>query len=312
MFKSLQENDIKRRKNDYGLRKRAPHIYPMVVWITLRVCSLLHSWEPFHLHRPTVEDPFSVLSALVPDPLTRPQLTPVYPPLSIPNPPIIQPTPSQTQPASESSTPQPEPVPSTSQDHPPTPFPSTISLPLDYDPSSSINLEVALTTTYSKRRHWQIVRNQVGRKAKENAEDNEADESPWHVSREAHPADFGSFAVLAGTLSEEMKKRGVTPGVLKDGEEEKAVFDLIRDSVDSEEVAKEESGNEDAGVSAYLDGSVPSAREYFTSRRAAEAEEYIRDMVYGGADGLAYVRSLAEFVSADPTEVSTQFPILFN
>ncbi|KAF9448690.1 hypothetical protein P691DRAFT_729247 [Macrolepiota fuliginosa MF-IS2] len=251
-----------------------------------------------------MEDPFSVLSALAPDSLTRPQLTPIYPPLTIPHAPFIQPTPSQTQSVSENSTPQPEPI--LLQDQPPTSFPSTISLPLDYDPSLSIKLEVPLATTYSKRRHWHIVRNQVSRKTKDNGDDNEADEPPWHAKREAHPADFGSFALLAGALSEEMKKRGVTPGVLKDGEEETVVFNLIRNSLDQEEAVKTETGTEgEEVVASYLDGSVPSNGEYFTSRRAAEAEEYIRDVVYGGVNGLAYVRSLAEFVGgSDPVEVS--------
>jgi bromodomain-containing protein 7/9 len=35
---------------------------------------------------------------------------------------------------------------------------------------------------------------------------------------------------------------------------------------------------------------------YWTPARATEAETYIQDVVYGGEDGYAYVRSLAEFV----------------
>lgn len=255
-----------------------------------------------------MEDPFSILSALAPDPLTRPHLTPIYPSLSIPHAPPIQPTPSQTQSVSENSTPQPElgtTFASSLQDpRTATSFPSTISLPLNYDPSSSINLEVPLATTYSKRRHWHIVRNPVTRKAKENADDFEVDEPPWQAGREAHPTDFGSFAILAGALSEEMQKRGVTPGVMKDAEEEKAVFDLIRESLDPEETPTNGAPAEDAVITEYLQYSTTGAKEYFTSERAAEAEEYIRDVVYGGADGLAYVRSLAEFVSTDLMEVS--------
>jgi bromodomain-containing protein 7/9 len=140
-------------------------------------------------------------------------------------------------------------------------------------------------------------------------EDIEADEPSWHVGREAHPVDFGSFAVLAGVLSEEMKKRGITPGILKDGEEEKAVFDLLRDSLDPEATAKNAlTPVEDKLVSTYLEDSDANIGHYFTSQRAAEAEEYIRDIVYGGVDGFAYVRSLAEFVSADSTEVSYSWP----
>ncbi|KAF5346868.1 hypothetical protein D9756_010623 [Leucocoprinus leucothites] len=91
-----------------------------------------------------------------------------------------------------------------------------------------------------------------------------------------------------------MKKRGVTPGVLKDGEEAKVVFDVVRESIDLEVEAP--AANENGLSSDYFTGSTNDTGEYFTSQRAAEAEEYIRDVVYGGVDGLAYVRSLAEFV----------------
>ncbi len=243
-----------------------------------------------------MEDPFTVLSALAPDPLTRPALTPIYPPLTIP-----EASPPQTQYVSETSTPQPEPATSAIQEYQrqPVSFPSTISLPLDYDPSLSINTEIPLATTYSKRRHWHIVRNPVGRKTKDNTEENETDEPPWQVAREVHPADFGSFAVLAGALSEEMKKRGVTPGVLRDGEEEKVIMSFVRDSLVPEGMVTNEELNEDTTAFEYLNGPGFSPNEYFTSQRAAEAEEYIRDVVYGGVDGLAYVRSLAEFVNVD-------------
>ncbi|KXN92485.1 Bromodomain-containing protein 7 [Leucoagaricus sp. SymC.cos] len=216
-----------------------------------------------------MEDPFSVLFALVPDRYSRPYLTPVYPSLSIPS---------------------------------PFHFPSTINLPFNYDPSLSIQLELPFTTTYSKRRHWHIIRNPIGRKGKDNAEEVEVDEPPWHVGREAHPVDFGSFAVLAGALSEEMKRRGVTTGIMKDSEEERAIFDVLRDSITTETTANGLSAPDDALTSGYLAGSDMSAKDYFTSQRAAEAEEYIRDVVYGGVDGFAYVRSLAEFVSSASQE----------
>lgn len=268
----------------------------MGAWIILKVRSLFPIFKLSLTHRIAVEDPFTILSALAPDPLTRPGLTPIYPPLSLPELP-----PPQTQTVSETSTPQPETATSAIQEfhRQPASFPSTISLPLGYDPSPSINTEIPLTTTYSKRRHWHIVRNPVGRKTKDITEDIETDEPPWQAAREVHPADFGSFAVLAGALSEEMKKRGVTPGVLKDGEEERVVLDAVRDSLVPEGTTSNEEPNEDAIISEYLNGAEPSANEYFTPQRAAEAEEYIQDVVYGGVDGLAYVRSLAEFVNVD-------------
>jgi bromodomain-containing protein 7/9 len=103
-----------------------------------------------------------------------------------------------------------------------------------------------------------------------------------------------------------MKNREVTPGILKDGEEEKAVFDILRDSLETEvsRVDKTFTTTEDGLVSSYLAGSTVNAGDYFTSQWAAEAEDYIRDIVYGGVDGFAYVRSLAEFVGSGPMEVS--------
>lgn len=50
-------------------------------------------------------------------------------------------------------------------------------------------------------------------------------------------------------------------------------------------------------LEANKDTSVALANNYWSTQRAVTAEEYIRDIVYGGVDGLAYVRSLAEFVS---------------
>jgi len=209
---------------------------------------------------------------------------------------------------SEDSTPQPELPASTSTSQgfrPPASFPSTISLPLNYD-SSSTDIQLPPLTTHSQRRHWHITRNPPGRKGKDNAEDSDIDEPPWHVEREAHPVDFGSFAVLAGALSEEMKKRGVPSGVFKDGEEEQAVFDVLRDDLSLETEADKLSANDDRVSSSCLTDSTAGVNDYFTSQRAAEAENYIRDVVYGGIDGLAYVRSLAEFVGYSSKEVNCQ------
>jgi len=227
----------------------------------------------------------------------------VYPPLSISHTPV-PPLPSHS--VSEDSTPQPElPVSASQGFRPPASFPSTISLPLNYNPSST-DIQLPPLTTHSKRRHWHITRNPPGRKGKDNADDSDIDEPPWHVEREAHTVDFGSFSVLAGALSEEMKKRGVPSGVLKDGEEEQVVFDVLRDDLSLETQADKLSANDDK-VSSCLTDSTAGLGDYFTSQRAAEAENYIRDVVYGGIDGFAYVRSLAEFVGYSSKEVICQF-----
>jgi bromodomain-containing protein 7/9 len=182
-------------------------------------------------------------------------------------------------------------------------FSSTINLPLNYDPSLSINLEVPPAATYPKRRHWQIIRNATGRKVKDNPDELEMSEPPGQTGREAHATHFGSFAVLAGALSEEMKRRGAAAKI---GEEGKTMLDLIKESLEPVGTLDDGEGSEDAAMTAYVEASTTTATEYFTPQRAAVAEEYIRDMVYGGVDGFAYVRSLAEFVSVDPMEVSFQ------
>ncbi|KAG6805991.1 hypothetical protein H0H93_003710, partial [Arthromyces matolae] len=85
----------------------------------------------------SVEDPFSVLSALVPDPETRPYLTQLHPPLFT--------APSQYDPSSSSS----------STPRPTTPYFASINL--HYQRAEP---QFSTPTVYSgKRRHWTIVRN---------------------------------------------------------------------------------------------------------------------------------------------------------
>lgn len=140
-----------------------------------------------------------------------------------------------------------------------------------------------------KRRHWLITRNATGRqKGKEREDDPEAilDIPWWQVPRDAHATDMGSFASLAGGLADEMVRRG-----LPVHDHEEMTLDLIRDDLDCESLAKTLEQKEVAsGLGFPVSG-------YWTIQRASEAEEYIRDIVYGGVDGLAYARSLAEFVA---------------
>ncbi|KDR66932.1 hypothetical protein GALMADRAFT_1137065 [Galerina marginata CBS 339.88] len=120
------------------------------------------------------------------------------------------------------------------------------------------------------------------------------------------------------------------------GSDHEMAFDLIRASFDCESAAKKLGGAEgaSAGVSPTttlpqailqlnaqlneLNGASLLAGGYWTTQRAAEAEEYVRDLVYGGVDGFAYVRSLAEFVDGalyhneddleEPTKTSSEDP----
>lgn len=257
-----------------------------------------------------MEDPFSILSILVPEPPSRPHLTPLYPPSSSVNT-------SQPQPTSA-----------------PSPFPVPVALPLPLSqptPKLSTLPDVAITpnsaTPIPKRRHWTITRNAPLRSRVKDRDDDDFNYSPaWKVPREAHAADFGSLGVLAGALAEEMKLRGldangsrngsISAGVRGDAEldglqtEEELLFDAIRSSVNCEDLVAKRVYEADA-TSALSLGVTTSANMkldkeedvygYWTPQRAAEAEDYVRDVVYGGVGGLAYVRSLAEFVHVDRT-----------
>jgi len=152
-------------------------------------------------------------------------------------------------------------------------------------------------------------------KEKEGDQDAESSESPsWQTPREAHTFDFGSYALLAGSLESELRRRGggaasgsgpwkshitsqhgngIVNGKDVDNEEQK-VLEALRESVECSE-GEETAGPEATGdVEGQLSGT--KVEGYWTDERAAAAEGYVRDVVYGGVEGLAYVRSLAEFV----------------
>ena len=266
-----------------------------------------------------MEDPFSVLSFFVPEPQTRPHLVPLYPPLQ-----SSTPLPPSTPIISSSDVPTPH----------TRVFPSTTTLPLDYTPATlDYNLQQTQTippsAPTSRRRHWIISRNTTRQKGKEREDDIDSfgggggfgvEVPAWQVAREAHTVDFGCFALLGAELEAEMRRRklgvgvngvnGTTGSVLDAGEkEEDTMLGLIRSSLDCSQAVRNVGGGEDGAIAAPATAPTPTptirtarkganllASAYWTSQRAAEAEDYIRDVVYGGVDGLAYVRSLAEFV----------------
>ncbi|KAF5389382.1 hypothetical protein D9757_004243 [Collybiopsis confluens] len=214
-----------------------------------------------------LEEPFSIFAGLVPTPPTRPALTPIYAP-------IILTSQSQSDIPSQSNISQsqsPQPI---------TPFPVPTTIPLTH------------TVHYPnppKGRQWHVSRNANYRKGKDREDENEGLSYNWKMPREPHAIDFGSFALLAGELAEEMKRRGMS------GDEEQRTTEIIRENLDC------------APLQPLSNKSPPSSSigtSYWSAEKAAEAEDYIRDVVYGGIDGLAYVRSLAEFVA--PPEYNAQ------
>lgn len=181
-----------------------------------------------------MEDPFSVLSALVPDPPCSPLLTPLFFP-----------------PAHDSS---------------------QINLPLPTGAPSPKDAPVApeppVGGSKSKYRHWTITRPAPQRaKAKEAAEER----PPTLDSRKPRPlhtTDFGLFPAIATNLS--------SGGVIGTEEE---LLAALRTSLES------------------------AARSENSANQEATAQSWLREVVYGGFDGLAYMRSVAEFVTP-PSGVS--------
>lgn len=203
------------------------------------------------LTRPVVEDPFTILSALVPDPLIRPQMSLLWPP-----PPPIQPTESRA----TSATPAPQPVagPSSlgSVALPPKPEPHIPPVPPD-------------------KKHWVVQTNYSSRGFKKE----EPERVPERLERPVHAVDWGSFALLSAELSEELRRRGLTDN---DG------IDIVRESLDPEDNSRKRKRDD--------------GHKYWNLGRAAQGEDYLRDVVYGSVDGYAYVRSLAEFVKRPKTD----------
>ncbi|KIL58170.1 hypothetical protein M378DRAFT_200609 [Amanita muscaria Koide BX008] len=248
-----------------------------------------------------MEDPFSVLSVFVPDQPTRPYLTPLYPPSpAVPS--------SQLQ-LSGSSTPTPTST-----------YPTATAAPLTY--TFSLSQPTTTSATNVKRKHWTITRNLVGRaKGKEKEDDVEGgDVATWQTPREAHTTDFGTFALLAGELAQELRRWSLAPGSGTGTEEQQqdATLDIIRNSVDNETGAKTVAGGLVVESTVNADassGALCSPKGYWTLKRAEEAEAYLRDVVYGGVDGYAYVRSLEEFVTTYQSEdsaVNYRTPTVFG
>ncbi|KAI0263548.1 hypothetical protein BC834DRAFT_971243 [Gloeopeniophorella convolvens] len=184
-----------------------------------------------------MEDPFSVLSALVPDPFSVPTFTPLFSP-----------------PAQDSNA----------------VLPSPICVPAPKDPPLvPVAVEPQSESGKPKYRHWTVSRIAPLRgKAKETAE--EPPPAPaWRTPRPLHTDDLGLFPTLTTGRSADGKHEAF-------GTQER-LFEALRTSLES------------------------AARSEDTDNQAKTAQSWLREVVYGGFDGLAYARSVAEFVSSAPT-----------
>ncbi|KAF7329360.1 Bromodomain-containing 7 [Mycena kentingensis (nom. inval.)] len=181
-----------------------------------------------------IEDPFSYLSQLAPEPLSRPYLTPIFPP---PQP--LQPSVRET-PAPEKETPAPVVT---------APYPLPTLLPPRPPPQTLRSAPIQTSALVDK---------------------------------------------LAGVMNAALVNAGLgTTETQTRDEAEALVKSLVKQSVDV--------GARAAGMMQQY----PHQREpdYWGTERRLEAAGYIADVVYGGVEGLAYVRSLAEFVGTPPLDV---------
>lgn len=128
--------------------------------------------------------------------------------------------------------------------------------------------------------YFTLVRNAPRAKQREQ----DLDEPSPLVERQANMTDFGSLSVLSREVEAELQRREV----FSDENPEERVVNHIRESLDISEISIT---------------SPDTDNTYWTRQRAVSAEDHLRDVVYGGVDGLAYVRSLAEFVQSPSVRV---------
>ena len=193
----------------------------------------------------SVEDPFSLFSALVDVHQPKLMLNPLYP-----------------EPLSENSVAVPSPV--------------NISLKRNLPQAAP-----ELTATPTKRRHWSINRHSGRGRAKD------GDEEDAHTSvprREHATTDYGSMSTLMVDLATQATAQNIN--------DQPKLFDLLRNSIDGRDISSAQNADP-------------------TETAALDAQDYIWSLLYGGVDGLAYVRSLAEFI-ANPSSSDSEddrFPL---
>lgn len=208
-----------------------------------------------------MEDPFTVLSTFLPDPPSKPLLTPLYPAAS----------------QSTSS---------------PTSFPGPVSLAPDrplceVSPLMKKSLE---DHTRALRKHWTVSRNIAGRRTR----DKEDEDPPpnWKTPREPEAVDYGSFAILASKVVEDAQDCDA------DLSSASHLLDVLRSSLEADQPpapAEPSMPNIER-----LEAGLPE--ETYWGGWGHQADDYLTDIVYGGIDGYAYIRSLAEFLQPPPDE----------
>ncbi|KAI6131075.1 hypothetical protein EDD16DRAFT_1822597 [Pisolithus croceorrhizus] len=215
-----------------------------------------------------MEDPFSVLNVFISDPPSRPQLTPLYPRSS-----------------AEGTSHMPQPI----QLPPDRPFPCLVTVDTrTYLPGT----KPAAQTVYpiNKRKHWTIVRHSATRSRLKEADAEEPTVSASKTSHEALPVDWGTFAELLGRLTADPASRANVCA------SEQNLLAALRGSISSQNSmpAPSPSWSSTALSVAQIEP------DFWTSAAVRNGWDYLLDVVYGGVDGFAYVRSLAEFLRRPP------------
>ncbi|KAI0086056.1 hypothetical protein BDY19DRAFT_895580 [Irpex rosettiformis] len=141
--------------------------------------------------------------------------------------------------------------------------------------------------TSRKRKYWSIQRNAPSRR-RDTTNDVEETIPPWKVPREHHVCDYGTTATLQEELAREYRLSNVSANLGS----ETQLFIAIRRTIDRGAVPN----------SSHKDD-VDLTEVGYWERRGRLAEDFLKDMVYGGVDGLAYARSLAEFVDNSDAEL---------
>lgn len=125
---------------------------------------------------------------------------------------------------------------------------------------------------------------------RDTALDNEEDVPPWKIPREHHATDYGPFATIQERIAHEYGVQNIG----QDMGSESQLFPSIRRTVD-----RGITWNNPTLANDELD----LTEQGFWARRGKQAEDFVKDTVYGGVDGFAYLRSLSEFVDNTSTDV---------
>lgn len=145
----------------------------------------------------------------------------------------------------------------------------------------------------NKRKHWTIIRHSATRSRHKEADQEEHIVSGSKTTHEALPADWGTFAELLGRLAADPLSRANLCA------SEQNLLAALRGSISSKPIPHSMPASSPSWSSTDL-SVFQTESNFWTDAAAREGWDYLLDVVYGGVDGFAYVRSLAEFLRRPP------------